>query len=142
MKFSLKSALFFVACAAGYFGIAFSLPIRVTFLSLCVLSFFAPGVFAAGVVYGKGALRAFALGCLIGAIPLVGYLCLITVDIADITKSLLHRAELDEANVEGLVFGVIRATQIASHLLIAHAFVAANGLSVVACRWLLQRHAE
>ena len=36
MKFSLKSVLFFVTCAAGYFSIAFSLPLKVSLILLSV----------------------------------------------------------------------------------------------------------
>ena len=136
MKFSLKSVLFIVTCAAVYFSITFSLPITIGFYSLCVLSFWLPALFAAAVVYGRGALRAFALGCFFGTIPLLGYLCLFIEEIVEYTNSLLR----NEAKREIIFsFGYVHIARLRTHLLIGHAFVAANGFSVAICRWLLQR---
>ena len=121
MRISLRLTLFYMTLIGVYCGL-FSLPHLASFLSLLLLSFVAPSVFVAGVVYGRGALRTFAIGCVAGAVPMVGYLCRILLWVS---------YSLRFGNSEQFLY-------LKTSIVVAHAIVAVSGFLLVICRWLLK----
>jgi hypothetical protein len=123
MQFSLRAFLIFVGLSCIYLAVTFALPVVLSLLGLTLLTFFFPPLIVGGVIYGRGAMRAFWIGCAAsGFIPLIVALYLgISVTIA----ALSDISELDDG---GRWF--------CAGLAACHVLVAVYGSIVVAMRWL------
>jgi hypothetical protein len=64
MQFRLKSLFWFVFFVAAVCGVLFALPNWVSCIVLAAVAFVSPAAIVSGIVYGRGARRAFAIGCL------------------------------------------------------------------------------
>lgn len=122
MQFSLRAFLIFVGLFSVYCGLTFALPVALSLLGLTLLTFLCPPVIVGGIMYGRGAMRAFWIGCAAsGFIPLIVALYLgISMTIAAFTEL----GDLDDGGrwyCAGLAF--------------CHLSVAVYGLIVVAIRW-------
>ncbi|HET6880520.1 MAG TPA: hypothetical protein VFI31_10220 [Pirellulales bacterium] len=64
MQFRLKSLFWLVFVAAVGCGVLFALPDWASCIVLAAVALMSPAAVVAGIVYGRGARRAFAIGCL------------------------------------------------------------------------------
>jgi hypothetical protein len=122
MQFSLRAFLIFVGLFSAYCGLTFALPVALSTLGLTLLTFLFPPIIVGGIIYSRGTLRAFWIGCAAsGFIPLIVALYLgVSITIATFGDW----GDLEEGGrwyCAGLAF--------------CHVLVAVYGVIVVAMRW-------
>lgn len=122
MQFSLRAFLIFVGLFSVYCGLTFALPVALSMLGLTLLTFFIPPLIVGGIIYSRGAMRAFWIGCAAsGFIPLIVALYL--------GVSVTFLAFSDSGDLED------GGRWYCAGLAFCHVLVAVYGMIVVAMRW-------
>jgi len=123
MRFSLRSLFIVIACTSIYCAVVFAIPVVLSFLALTVMTLLFPPIAVGGIVYGRGAWRAFWIGCAAsGFVP-----CFIAAYMGTTVSAMLLLGDYDSEDVNrwycaGLAF--------------CHALVVVYGMIVVAMRWV------
>lgn len=122
MQFKLRTLFAIVSLCCIYCGIVFGLPPAASLIALCLLTVSMPSLIVGGIIYARGAARAFWIGCAAsGFIPfLVSAYLGFAIAVAVFDES------GDGEEARWYLFAIA----------ICHSLVALQGLIVVGSRWL------
>jgi hypothetical protein len=123
MRFSLRGLLILVGGLSVYCALVFTAPVVLSILGLTMMSLFVPPVIVGGIIYGRGAWRAFWIGCAAS-----GFIPFFVAAYLGLSMSAMILTGDDELDDAGRWYGV--------GLAFCHALVFFNGIIVVAMRWV------